>query len=154
MIRFVVLPCRRRHQAVNYLHRGGASAETSHPRISGVTPHVRRSRSSLRSPRCRSDGGLVMMSSRRGPRWAVLVTVSLVAAYGAATPAFGSAGAQAQGWSFGAPELIGSLQSVSGSSPKDAWAVGSYWTGTATKTLIEHWDGTDWTKRASASPGG
>jgi hypothetical protein len=51
-------------------------------------------------------------------------------------------------------QLVGSLQAVSGTSPTDAWAVGSRWTGTQTSTLVEHWDGKRWTKVPSPSPGG
>jgi hypothetical protein len=47
-------------------------------------------------------------------------------------------------------ELMG-VSAVSGS---DAWAVGWYWnrTGTATDTLILHWDGTAWTQVKSPNP--
>jgi hypothetical protein len=51
-------------------------------------------------------------------------------------------------------QLVGSLQAVSATSPTDAWAVGSRWTGTQTSTLIQHWDGAGWTKIPSPSPGG
>ncbi len=47
-------------------------------------------------------------------------------------------------------ELMG-VSAVSGS---DAWAVGWYWnrTGTATDTLILHWNGTAWTQVKSPNP--
>ncbi|HZC54383.1 MAG TPA: hypothetical protein VE441_18085, partial [Mycobacterium sp.] len=47
-------------------------------------------------------------------------------------------------------ELFG-VRAVSDS---DAWAVGSYWnrSGTATETLILHWDGTAWTQVKSPNP--
>ena len=39
-------------------------------------------------------------------------------------------------------------------SSSDAWAVGSYFDGTAPQTLAEHWDGTAWCPVASPDPGG
>ncbi len=51
-------------------------------------------------------------------------------------------------------QVVGSLESVSATSPSDAWAVGSRWTGTQTSTLIQHWDGDRWKRIASPSPGG
>jgi hypothetical protein len=46
------------------------------------------------------------------------------------------------------------LGGVSAVSRSDAWAVGSFWnrTGTATETLILHWDGTAWTRVKSPNP--
>jgi len=45
------------------------------------------------------------------------------------------------------------LHSVSGTSPDDVWAVGSSHDGTLpSRTLIEHWDGTQWSIVPSPSP--
>jgi hypothetical protein len=45
------------------------------------------------------------------------------------------------------------LQSVSGTSANDVWAVGSSHDGTLpSRTLIQHWDGTQWSIVASPSP--
>lgn len=46
------------------------------------------------------------------------------------------------------------LAGVAAVSPTDAWAVGSTTTGKHVKTLIEHWDGTAWTRVSSPNPGG
>jgi hypothetical protein len=46
------------------------------------------------------------------------------------------------------------LQAVSGTSPNDVWAVGVSQDGTAfSRTLIEHWDGTQWSIVPSPNPG-
>jgi hypothetical protein len=57
-------------------------------------------------------------------------------------------GAGVGGYSF--------LGGVSTDSATDAWAVGNYTNPTtqATETLVLHWNGTQWTKVASPSPGG
>ena len=44
------------------------------------------------------------------------------------------------------------LNGVTATSPSDAWAVGTYTTGTMDKTLIEHWNGTAWKLVASPNP--
>jgi hypothetical protein len=46
------------------------------------------------------------------------------------------------------------LDAVAATSTTNAWAVGSYWNGTAYQTLIEHWNGTAWKQVTSPSPGG
>jgi hypothetical protein len=47
------------------------------------------------------------------------------------------------------------LSGVAFSSPSNAWAVGYYVVnGTATRTLVEHWNGKAWMQQASPSPGG
>jgi hypothetical protein len=48
------------------------------------------------------------------------------------------------------------LFGVSEVSPSDVWAVGSYGFdhSGASRTFIEHWNGTDWTRTHAASPGG
>ena len=46
------------------------------------------------------------------------------------------------------------LDGVAATSARNAWAVGSYFNGTADQTLIEHWNGTAWKRVASPSPGG
>ncbi|HZO78334.1 MAG TPA: hypothetical protein VFB39_09840 [Solirubrobacteraceae bacterium] len=45
------------------------------------------------------------------------------------------------------------LSGVAALSSKNVWAVGYYDTGTATKTLIEHWNGKRWSVQSSPSPG-
>lgn len=45
-----------------------------------------------------------------------------------------------------------SLSSVAATSARDAWAVGSYDTGSGAKTLIEHWNGTAWRIVPSPNP--
>jgi hypothetical protein len=49
-----------------------------------------------------------------------------------------------------------SLNSVTATSPTNIWAVGDYVNinGSATQTLIEHWNGSSWTQVASPNPGG
>ncbi len=44
------------------------------------------------------------------------------------------------------------LYGVAATSATNAWAVGYYNNGTATQTLIEHWDGTTWAKVPSPNP--
>jgi hypothetical protein len=54
----------------------------------------------------------------------------------------------------GGPYGQGSLSAVAATSPANAWAVGVYTTGGPNGfTLIEHWDGTAWTRVPSPSPG-
>src|SRR5205823_2852052 len=48
------------------------------------------------------------------------------------------------------PELRG----VAATSSTNAWAVGSYYNGTAELTLVEHWNGTAWKVQPSPNPGG
>jgi hypothetical protein len=45
------------------------------------------------------------------------------------------------------------LQAVAAISGSDAWAVGQYFVGADTNTLIEHWDGKSWKIVTSPSPG-
>ncbi len=45
-----------------------------------------------------------------------------------------------------------SLSGVRAVSATNIWAVGEYFDGTSTKTLIEHWNGTAWTQVASPNP--
>jgi len=55
------------------------------------------------------------------------------------------------GGSAGTPTLTG----VAATSASNAWAVGMHSTGQeGTLTLIEHWNGTNWTQVPSPSPGG
>ncbi len=46
------------------------------------------------------------------------------------------------------------LDGVVATSASNVWAIGGYDNGTATQTLILHWNGTRWTKVASPNPGG
>jgi hypothetical protein len=45
-----------------------------------------------------------------------------------------------------APGSFSNLYHVWASSPSDVWAVGSYQDGTASNALVEHFDGTSWTR--------
>ncbi len=47
-----------------------------------------------------------------------------------------------------------SLNAVSATSAKDAWAVGSYDLGSGARTLIEHWNGSAWKVARSPDPAG
>lgn len=47
-----------------------------------------------------------------------------------------------------------SLLGVAATSPRNAWAVGYYYNGTADQTLIEHWNGKTWRVQSSQNPGG
>jgi hypothetical protein len=53
----------------------------------------------------------------------------------------------------GGPSRSNVLDGVTALSPSDAWAVGSYATGTTTRTLILHWNGSAWARVPSPSPG-
>jgi hypothetical protein len=46
------------------------------------------------------------------------------------------------------------LEGVSAASASDVWAVGKHDDGLGFQTVIEHWDGTSWSKVASPDPGG
>jgi hypothetical protein len=77
----------------------------------------------------------------------------LLSALAAGSPA--AAGQRAcAGWTVKPSPSKGSatLSAVAATSAKDVWAVGSYNTGGAYKTLIEHWDGTGWRIAASPNP--
>ena len=58
------------------------------------------------------------------------------------------------GWQV-APSLRSraTLSAIDGASPDDAWAVGSYSVGRKRSTLIQRWDGQDWTLVPAPSPG-
>ena len=45
------------------------------------------------------------------------------------------------------------LSGVTSTSTKNAWAVGYYYDGTSDVTLIEHWNGSNWTQQPSVNPG-
>lgn len=47
-----------------------------------------------------------------------------------------------------------SLAGVTATSPKNAWAVGNYYDGTAYQTLIARWNGKAWKTQKSPNPGG
>jgi len=77
----------------------------------------------------------------------------LLSALATAPPA--AAGQRAcTGWVVKPSPSTGSatLSAVAATSAKDVWAVGSFNTGGAFKTLIEHWDGTRWTIVPSPNP--
>jgi hypothetical protein len=50
--------------------------------------------------------------------------------------------------------LTDNLAAVAAASPTDAWAVGSYYNGTAYRTLVEHWNGKAWKVQKSPNVGG
>src|SRR5258707_808966 len=78
----------------------------------------------------------------------------LLSALATAPPA--AAGQRAcTGWIVKPSPSTGSatLSAVAATSAKDVWAVGSFNTGGAFKTLIEHWNGTRWSVVASPSVG-
>lgn len=54
----------------------------------------------------------------------------------------------------GGPGNTNDLSEVAAVSPRSAWAVGSYYNGTADRTLIERWNGKKWKVQTSPNPGG
>jgi hypothetical protein len=68
--------------------------------------------------------------------------------------------AGSEGWKVqtspnpGGSSTTDGLAAVAASSPGDAWAVGSYYDGTAYRTLIEHWNGHSWHVQKSPNVGG
>jgi erythromycin esterase-like protein len=46
------------------------------------------------------------------------------------------------------------LNAVSARTRRDAWAVGDYFSGSSSVTLIEHWNGSVWSQVTSPNPGG
>lgn len=78
----------------------------------------------------------------------------LLAALAAASPA--TASQRACGWVVkpSPSKSAATLNAAAATSAKDVWAVGSYNTGGAFKTLIEHWDGAHWTIVPSPNPAG
>jgi plastocyanin len=82
---------------------------------------------------------------------------------GQAVPAGGTATATPQctpsaGWNIvSSPNHTGAannyLNAVSALGPNDIWAVGYWYNSSPAKTLIEHWDGTQWSVVPSPDPG-
>jgi hypothetical protein len=95
----------------------------------------------------------------RARRWVpltlkVLVSATLAGTVVAAVPVAASA-STCQQWSSDVPN-VGTGDSLSGTavtSACNAWAVGTYSSGTAVDTLIDHWNGTAWSQVASPNPG-
>jgi hypothetical protein len=54
----------------------------------------------------------------------------------------------------GADTQNNDLSSVAATSATDAWAAGDYDTGTGTRTLVLHWDGSAWTQVTTPNLGG
>src|SRR5215470_972883 len=79
--------------------------------------------------------------------------VLLLSGLAAGSPALASQHA-CVGWAVKPSPSVGSatLGAVASASAKDVWAVGSYSTGSAYKTLIEHWNGARWTIVSSPNP--
>jgi hypothetical protein len=84
---------------------------------------------------------------------AASATLALTVA-SATAPARASQAACSTGWVVKPSPTTGaaSLSAVAATSAKDVWAVGSFNTGGAFKTLIEHWDGAHWTIVPSKNP--
>lgn len=88
------------------------------------------------------------------------IRIALVSASAALLlPALGTATATASpracaGWTVRPSPSKGAatLSAVAATSARDVWAVGSYNSGGAFKTLIEHWDGARWTIVPSPDP--
>jgi len=81
------------------------------------------------------------------------VATLVLSALATASPA--AAGQRAcAGWTVKPSPSTGSatLSAVAATSAKDVWAVGSFNTGGAFRTLIEHWDGTRWMIVPSPNP--
>jgi hypothetical protein len=53
----------------------------------------------------------------------------------------------------GGSAAFNSLSGVAATSAGNAWAVGTYFNGTWRRTLIEHWNGSAWTRVPSPNPG-
>lgn len=85
---------------------------------------------------------------------AVVVTLVVPLVCSAAAPAAASPERQACSWHVVPSPSRGSsgLSAVAARSAKDAWAVGSYDTGSGPRTLIEHWNGTRWKVVPSPNP--
>lgn len=87
-----------------------------------------------------------------------LAALALVASLLAALPASSALASPSTGractWTVKPSPTKGaaSLSAVAASGPADVWAVGSYDTGGAYKTLIEHWNGSRWSVTASPNP--
>lgn len=99
-----------------------------------------------------------MQPRSRGGRLASALTVTLLTA-GAITglSAAGASASTCLSWVAGQPPSPGSpdtqLNAVTVISPCDAWAVGTYASGTRVLDLIEHWNGAAWNVVASPQPG-
>ena len=82
-----------------------------------------------------------------------LAALAMVIVVGAAPVSTGRQVARAQGVAKG--PIVATLQGVSAISPDSAWAVGDQVQTTfgPTSTVIEHWNGTSWTRASSPDPG-
>lgn len=84
-----------------------------------------------------------------------LLVPALLSALPWGAPAASAAGRLAcRGWVVVHSPSRGSssLNSVAATSARNAWAVGSYDTGSGSRTLIEHWNGTTWRIVPSPNP--
>src|SRR5579862_7982306 len=84
-----------------------------------------------------------------------MITVALPSAIGSAALAAPLASPRACAWRVVPSPSRGvsaSLSAVSATSARDAWAVGSYDTGSGFRTLIEHWNGSTWRVVPSVDP--
>ena len=94
-------------------------------------------------------------SARTAAATVIGAAALLVPGLAAGTPAVAAPRACA-GWTVVSSPSRGSatLSAVAATSARDAWAVGSYSTGGAYKTLIEHWNGSHWSITPSPNPAG
>src|SRR5947208_3629793 len=86
---------------------------------------------------------------------ALAAALALAATLTGSAPA-GASPAPCESWTGVPPPSPGSanfLQAIKPVSANDAWAVGTYSSGGAFKTLTAHWDGTAWTQVTSPNPG-
>jgi hypothetical protein len=83
-------------------------------------------------------------------------TAAVVAALLAASPQIGEAAGTCQVWGTQPPTAANgenALSGVSATSSCNAWAVGSYTdTSLVTRTLIEHWNGSNWVLQLGPNP--
>jgi hypothetical protein len=81
---------------------------------------------------------------------------AVLAAAGTARPSTAAA-STCTTWVTTASRNVGTgdnqLEAVTAVSSRDVWAVGQYFVGANTNTLIEHWNGTAWKVVSSPSPG-
>jgi hypothetical protein len=111
-------------------------------------------------PRVRASmwppGGGGRMAFSRVSRRPASVAAALVATAVLAGATRSAAAQVHSGWTVvPSPAISGEVQlsSVTTIGPANAWAVGSQATGQSIRTLILHWNGTNWARVASPNPG-
>jgi hypothetical protein len=95
----------------------------------------------------------IMRTAARTAAVTVASAALLLSGLAAGSPALASQRACA-GWAVKPSPSLGSatLSAAAATSAKDVWAVGSYNTGSAYRTLIEHWNGARWTIVPTPNP--